>query len=750
MKPEDLAGAPPARLPFPITRASAAECRAEGDASPVMTGYFSTFGDWYEVDSWIEGHFLESIKAGAFRKTIRESRDQMKVLFNHGQDPTMGDQVLGPIESLAEDKTGPAYRVPLFPGVPGLLVDGLRAGVYGSSFRFSVEKDAWDHEPDASEYNPKGIPERTITEARVYEFGPVTFPANPNATAGVRSTTDTFYQRSRDPEAFETLLRSAQAARTPQGAAAPPAEPPSGTQEPPEPPRSDTPPAIVEPPAVAVIPDPKENRTVEYITREEKVSRIADIKAEMSSIAAEYVGVLPAEVQARWDALEKEQPELERDVAAVDYRQARIRANAENEGTSERPGQSAPFNVIRTKTTAEISDLGEIRSNSRTEEDFHQGLRDNAMRAVERTNYPHPKADQDGAKAHVANLLDHHDSPDKELAKRILLTNSPTYGRAFNKIILGKPLSSEEARAAGALAVGVVGTGGYAVPHQLDPTIIAVGAYTSVNPYRAACRVVPLVGTNIWQALTSEAVASVYATESLEAVEAGPAFLQPEYKVVRAQTVITLSYEMLQDRPDIGAELAVLIQEGKETLEENKFSIGAAGGAQPFGMFVTGQYTEIETIANNLTAKEDLYALEAGVPLRHRMNGAWFMSRTAIRTYQGYETIAGVLFNRPFATVGNPALNATGNTGLQLLGYPVWEAPSAPATMITNAAEVTWLGDPKSYVIVERVGMDIEIIPNLFGASFLPTGKRAIYAMWRNMAKAVNNDAGRLLKINAP
>jgi HK97 family phage major capsid protein len=127
------------------------------------------------------------------------------------------------------------------------------------------------------------------------------------------------------------------------------------------------------------------------------------------------------------------------------------------------------------------------------------------------------------------------------------------------------------------------------------------------------------------------------------------------------------------------------------------------------------------------------------------------MSRTAIRTYQGYETTSGMLFNRPFATVGNPAMNAVGNTGLQLLGYPVWEAPSAPATMITSAAEVTWFGDPRSYIVVDRVGMDISVIDNLFAqATALPNGTRGIFAMWRNMAKAVNNDAGRLLKINAP
>jgi hypothetical protein len=47
-----------------------------------------------------------------------------------------------------------------------------------------------DQKPGRSTYNPKALPERTIREAKVMEFGPVTFPAYEGATAGVRSLTD--------------------------------------------------------------------------------------------------------------------------------------------------------------------------------------------------------------------------------------------------------------------------------------------------------------------------------------------------------------------------------------------------------------------------------------------------------------------------------------------------------------------------------------------------------------------------------
>ena len=77
------------------------------------------------------------------------------------------------------------------------LLPGLKAGVYGASMRMRVTGEEWNDAPTRSEGNPEGIPERTITRMQVLEFGPVTFPANPGASAGVRSGTDEFYVRLR-------------------------------------------------------------------------------------------------------------------------------------------------------------------------------------------------------------------------------------------------------------------------------------------------------------------------------------------------------------------------------------------------------------------------------------------------------------------------------------------------------------------------------------------------------------------------
>ena len=77
--------------------------------------------------------------------------------------------------------------------------------------RMRVTGDEWDDHPARSDANPDGIPERTITAMKVLEFGPVTFPANPGATSGVRSGTDEFYYRLRkaDAPAFEDAVRAA-------------------------------------------------------------------------------------------------------------------------------------------------------------------------------------------------------------------------------------------------------------------------------------------------------------------------------------------------------------------------------------------------------------------------------------------------------------------------------------------------------------------------------------------------------------
>jgi HK97 family phage prohead protease len=168
------------------------ELRGTDGGPPTLVGHFAVFDQWTTIDSVREGKFLERVAPGAFTRTFTEDRARIRVLFQHGKDPQIGDRPIAALTELREDGRGAWYAATLLDGLPPMIVSGLRSGVYGSSFRFTVTAEDFVSRTRASAYNPDALPERTIRSARVFEMGPVTFPAYAGATAGIRSLTDYF------------------------------------------------------------------------------------------------------------------------------------------------------------------------------------------------------------------------------------------------------------------------------------------------------------------------------------------------------------------------------------------------------------------------------------------------------------------------------------------------------------------------------------------------------------------------------
>jgi HK97 family phage prohead protease len=172
------AAAPTVRLPAIAVRSAGGEPDDDGGT---MYGHFTVWDSWYEIDSYFEGHFMERTVRGSTKKTLREGRASIRSLFQHGYDPIAGDKPLGPVEDLREDDFGAYYEVPLLRDDSGAFVDyvasivpGIRNSLYGASFRFRVLREDFDYEAEPAEHNPKGLPERTLREIQVMEFGPVT------------------------------------------------------------------------------------------------------------------------------------------------------------------------------------------------------------------------------------------------------------------------------------------------------------------------------------------------------------------------------------------------------------------------------------------------------------------------------------------------------------------------------------------------------------------------------------------------
>jgi HK97 family phage prohead protease len=155
--------------------------RAEGDDGLTLSGHGAVFNEWTTIDSW-EGRFRERIAPGAFKKTLQENGSRVRLQFDHGQHPLIGSLPIGAIRKLKEDSRGLFVEARL---ADNWLVQPVREAIEnesidGMSFRFSVVAERWD-EPDGK------LPERTITEVRLMELGPVVWPAYEGTDVGVRS-----------------------------------------------------------------------------------------------------------------------------------------------------------------------------------------------------------------------------------------------------------------------------------------------------------------------------------------------------------------------------------------------------------------------------------------------------------------------------------------------------------------------------------------------------------------------------------
>ena len=142
------------------------------DEPNLMFGYPSVFDDWADIQDW-EGVFRERFLEGAFAKTIKESRDKIKVMFNHGFDFWVGENSLGVPRKLEEQERGLWGETPLLDTDYNRdrIRPQLESGALdGQSIRFSVMQESWNFDTEDD------VPERSITEAKLYEFGPVTWP----------------------------------------------------------------------------------------------------------------------------------------------------------------------------------------------------------------------------------------------------------------------------------------------------------------------------------------------------------------------------------------------------------------------------------------------------------------------------------------------------------------------------------------------------------------------------------------------
>lgn len=720
---------------------------------PTLIGHFARFNEWTLIDSMFEGRFMERIAPGAFSKTIAENLPNMRVLFQHGKDPSIGDKVLGPIEELREDDQGAYYEVPLLDTSYNRdLLPGLEQGLYGASFRFRVTREDVDQEPKASKHNPEGIPERTIREAAVMEFGPVTFPAYAGATAGVRSLTDEFVL-GKFLEAPDRTLAMAQNITHTGGegdaAAVYPtpvstttsdgtitvvragAEPhPDSTGTSPEPP-----PTRAEEPTKEVS---MENGTPSV---EELEQRNREITARLQALDAQYgTRQLEGDDKSEWDNLMAEREGNEARITEAKARRAYIERIAQEQPQRlVDPTPKYGFEAFKETTLPKgdgLYDLSTVRSRDMDPEGARREYRDRAHQAVdEHSNYPAERP-KDEYQERVHHLIDSVDSADSFIARRVLLTGHPKYESAFWKKLANRGLSAEEDQVL-ERALTVATEGQYAVPFTLDPTLI-LSSQGVANPLRRISRV-ETIATHTWKGVSSTSMTLGYSAEAAEVGDDSPTLTQPEVAPLRVDAFVPFSVELDQDWAQLRTEMTRLIADGKDILETTKFTLGT-GAPEPEGVLVGAGTWTVTTAGTAALAVGDLYNLEADLGPRFRgsQSAAFIGSKTMYNKVRQLDTTGGSALWARLAA-GQPS---------ELLGYPAYE-DSAMSTVLTTGGTILCFGDFSRFLIVDRVGMDVELVPHLFGTAGVPhrpTGQRGLLAIWRNSSVVLTAGAFRKLK----
>ena len=303
---------------------------------------------------------------------------------------------------------------------------------------------------------------------------------------------------------------------------------------------------------------------------------------------------------------------------------------------------------------------------------------------------------------------------------------------------MGQVLTAQEISA---LSVGGSGgaDGGYTIPITLDPTLIPTSDGV-VNPLREMSRVVQIVGSNNWKGVTAGAVTAHRRDEGDEVEDDSPTLTQPSATVSRVDVFIPFSVELQQDWGAMQTELARLIQDAKDTEEVGAFTTGAGTGNVPEGV-LTGATITVDTGGTSAFASTDIDALEDALPPRFQTQAEYMGNRKIYNLIRHFDQYGGPDLWVNIAS----GIGEGGPINKTLHGYDANEN-SAMGYSLAHAAPVLIYGDFAHFLILDRIGMTVELVPHLFGTQRnYPTGQRGFLAVWRNTSKVLAPEAFRVL-----
>lgn len=485
-----------------------------------------------------------------------------------------------------------------------------------------------------------------------------------------------------------------------------------------------------------------------FRSRDELTDYEAQLVARVNELEAEY-GVKPfnAEHREEWAAIRDARESIASRLREIDERKAYIDSMA-HAGRVEEPKRYDVPNVAKSKLPDNLHDLNEYRSRTSSEEAMIALQRDGARKAVEGYVFPLAGSTDEKTKAHIFALLERLDGGDPDqgvpagsLSRRILATGSPIYRRAFAKFISGHMLTPQEQAAIS--TVGTTTAGGYAVPPQIDTTLILTSDGT-VNPLRALARVEQITG-NTWKGVTSGGITITRGPAENGAVTPTELALgQPEVTAQPVKAEVQFSIEAGEDWPRLEAEVGRVFQDAKDVEEASSFTNGSGSGLNPEGITQLDESSWVPTAdvsAPIALALGDLYNLRGALPPRFRPGAAYLAS----------DFFYGQVRQLGAGQVGDASIWAYGiadGNPDRLLGKPAYEASNMVDAM-TEGELLAIYGDFKYFLIVDKIGMTVELDPHVRDGNGKWTGQRALLMHYRNSSKILADNAFRALVAGA-
>jgi HK97 family phage major capsid protein len=331
-----------------------------------------------------------------------------------------------------------------------------------------------------------------------------------------------------------------------------------------------------------------------------------------------------------------------------------------------------------------------------------------------------------------------------QIAKRLILTENDAYRSAWQKLMTQPRavLNADESRAVSAYdefrAASLTDTaGGYGVPVLIDPTIILTGQQT-LNPFRSIATVKTITNDE-WRGVSSAGVTWSFDAEGSEVSDDAPTLAQPTVPVHMARGFIPYSIEIGGDYVGFANEMATLLAAGLDDLESSAFATGSGSGA-PTGIITAldaNTNVEVALTTDGSFSAADIRKVWSALPDRAKARATWVMSADVANDISAFGSAYGA----------DSTVDLTGQVD-SLKGRPVVISSYFPDfTGATAAQSVLVVGDFSQFVIADRVGLTVELIPHLFGATNgRPTGQRGWFAYKRVGSDSVDDTAFRLLQ----